>query len=216
MPHPIGAGQVEKSQKLHSDSAWIWLFEIEVGSSEVAFLTPYDEQVVFDGDTYQPFPMTVPTVPEAGTTNANSTTMTVHNVDDLLTNRLRDDELIGNKIRIRIVHEDHLSETDIIAHEATILGAESVREQAAIKFTIGARNWINKIFGRRFLRNRCHHSFGSSACGYNTSRAGSLQLCGRTFTDCEERGDDEETNGLLRLHPRRFGGFKGLPKQNRG
>lgn len=216
MPHNIGTGQVTESQLLHSSSAWIWLFEIEVGSSEVAFITPYDDSVTFDGDTYYPYPMTIPTIPESGTTNVATTTITVYNIDDMITNRLRDNELIGNKIRVRLVHEDHLSETDIIAHEATILGAESIREKEAVRFTIGARNWLNKIFGRRFLRNRCHHSYGGEACQYDTARSGALAACARTFVDCETHGDDEADNGLFRRHPLRFGGFRGMPKQNRG
>lgn len=216
MTKSIGAGQVTESHALHSTSAWIWLFEIEVGTSDVAFITPYDAEVVFDGDTYYPYPMTIPTVPESGTTNVATTTITVYNIDDMLTNRLRDNELLGNKIRVRLVHADHLSETDTVAHEATILGAESLRDQEAIRFIIGARNWLSKILGRRYIRNRCHHSYGSAACGYDIARSGALATCERTFADCDTHGDEEVADGLFRRHPLHFGGFRGMPKQNRG
>lgn len=216
MTRTIGSGQVQESQLPHNDKAWIWLFEVEVGTSEAAYITPYDAAVTFDGNTYQPYPMTVPTVPEAGTTNAVTATLTLFNLDDMITNRLRDNELLGNKLYIRLVHEDHLSETDVIAHEAVILGAEVVREKQAVKVTIGIRNWLALIFGRRFLRLRCHHVYGSDICGYDKDRTGALATCERTFSDCEAHGTDEANAGLFVLHPKRFGGFKGIPSQNRG
>jgi len=216
MARTIGSGQVQESQLPHNDKSWIWLFEVEVGTSEVAYITPFDTAVTFDGDTYQPFPMTVPTVPESGSTNAVTTTLTIFNLDDMLTNRLRDDQIIGNKLYVRLVHEDHLSETDVIAHEAVMLGAEVMREKQAVKITIGIRNWLNRIFGRRFMRNRCHHVYGSAICGYDKDRSGALATCARTFADCEAHGADEASVGLAVLHPERFGGFKGIPSQNRG
>lgn len=216
MPHSIGTGQLQESQLLHNDKAWVWLFEVQVGTTEVAYLTPYDQQIVFDGDTYYPYPIEVPTVPEAGTTNATTTTLKLFNIDDMITDRLRDDELMGNKIWIRLVHVDHLSETDVIAHEATILGAELEPGNAVASITIGIRNWLNKEFGRRFLRTRCNHVYGSAICGYDKDRAGALSTCKRTYADCVLHGDDEANVGMMRQHPKQFGGYKGIPKKNRG
>lgn len=216
MPHSIGPNQIEEAFKLHSTSAWIWLYEVHIGSSEVAYLTSYDEQVTFDGNTYYPYPMTDPTVPEAGTTNANTTTITVFNIDDMLTDRLRDKELQGQSLFIRLVHSDHLSETDIIAHETTILGAESIYNGKTVRFTVGIRNWLNQIVGRRFIRTKCHHEFGGPACGYDTERAGALSSCKLTYSDCEAHGVEEAAKGFRVLHPKRFGGFVGIPSTNRG
>lgn len=216
MPHDIGTGQEIEAYAKNNASPWIWLFEVEVGSSEVAHLTPYDAQVTWNGDTYYPYPMSVPTVPEGKATAQSQAQITVYQVDQMLTDRLRDRELVGNKIRVRLVHADNLSETDVIAHEMTILGASIVRDQRAVTFSVGTYNWLNKQPGRRFVRLRCHHVYGSDACGYDKDRSGALSTCERTYADCLTHGQDEASVGLFQYHPARFGGFPGMPRQNRG
>ena len=220
MPHDVGIGQVSESLTRNNSSPWAWLFEVHLGASEVAYLTPNNESVTYLGVTYYPYPMTVPTVPEEQGTVLAQLELTVYQIDSMLTDRLYAGEVVGQRCIARLVHLDHLTETDIIEHETAILGAEVMRESRSVTFTLGQASWLNKLVGRRFLRLRCHHVFGSSSCGYDTARSGALSTCSRLYSDgsngCVEHGDEEESLGLFRLHPARFGGFPGLPRQNRG
>lgn len=220
MAHDLTNGQIQESLLQGNASAWIWLFDVEVGASEIAYLTPFDASVSYGGQTYQPYPMTVPEMPEGKETAQQTAQLTVWNIAGELTARLRDDELIGNFVTIRLVHADHLSDTSGVAHRAKILGAAVSRERHSVTFTIGVHNWLVRALGRRVQRNRCDKVYGSDPCGYDTGRSGAMASCSKLFTDgsngCVEHGDDEESAGLYRLHPRLFGGFEALPKTNRG
>lgn len=219
MPHEIGDALQETTMR-NNPSAWVWLLEVQIGASEVAYLTPNNTAVAWGGNTYYPYPMTVPTVPEEQTTATEIIQLTVYQIDSMLTDRIRAGEIVGSKVYLRLVHLDHLSATDIIEHEATILGAEVTRADRAVTITLGSHPWLSRLIGRRFLRLRCWHVYGSDGCGYDTGRTGAMATCSRLYSDgsngCVEHGDEEAAAGLFRLHPARFGGFPGLPRQNRG
>lgn len=220
MPHTIGTGQASKQLTPNTAAQWIWLFDVEIGASEIAYVTPFDDQITWNGITYYPYPMSFPVVPESKATQQGVAQITVNNIDGFLTDRLRDEELLGNFITVRVVNSDHLSETDVISHRMRMLGASVSRDRRAITITVGNYNWLTKQPGRRFMRLRCHNVYGSAACGYDTARAGAMATCSRLYSDgsngCVEHGDDEAAAGLFRYHPLRFGGFPALPKQNRG
>ena len=217
---PLGSSSLTpETTKVSSTDRFIWIFEVEVGASEVIRVADDNSNVTWNGDTYYAYPMTVPKLKDSQGTETQTLELTLFNVDNLVTDRLRDGELLGKIVTFRLVHSSSLgsSSTYLIQREATILSADVQRQ--FVKLTLGGVNWLNKVLGRRFLRLRCHHVYGGPSCGYDIDRTGALATCDRTFAGsngCKVHGDDEETNGLARLHPLRFGGFPTIPKRNRG
>lgn len=65
----------------------------------------------------------------------------------------------------------------------------------------------------RYVAHRCRWPFGGQECGYIVNAVAAFTTCGKTVADCVARGDDERLRGLPVLHPRRFGGFPGIPRQ---
>ena len=219
MPHEIGTA-LEETTIRNNPTAWAWLFDVDIDDDQIAYLTTNNESVTWGGNTYLPYPMTVPTIPEEQSTASETIQLTVYQIDDLLTDYLRDGVVLGGRVVLRLVHLDHLSETSVIEHEATILGAEVARRNKTVTLTLGSHPWMSRLLGRRFLRLRCRHVYGSAACGFDVTRSGAMATCSRLYSDgstgCVEHGAEEAAAGLYQHHPARFGGFPGLPRQNRG
>ena len=217
MPITIGTGLQGEATKLHGSGSWLWLFEIDIDSSTVAYVTNHDSEVTWDGKTFSPWLIETPTVPESKSVDLGTVEITASDVDQVLSGYLRQGKLIGENVRIVIAHEDQLSETtDYVSRSMVVLGASANSTAGTVTFSVGVYNWASATSGRRFIRNRCQHVYGGTACGYDKDRSGALSTCDRTFADCQAHGDNESDAGLFSAHPQRFGGFPGMPKQNRG
>lgn len=210
----------DESVKLHADGATLWLFDVNIGASEILYIAANNENVTWNGRTYYAFPVATQAIPESSDVETPSISVTVANPDGSITDYLRDGSLVGQGVTIHIVHADHLGGSDEFAqYRGEILSAEVVVAESAVVFRIGATTWLQKKLGRRFARTKCWHVYGSDACGYDTTRAGALATCDQgldTANGCEVHGDDEESVGLVRLHPLRGGFFPGIPAANRG
>ena len=66
----------------------------------------------------------------------------------------------------------------------------------------------------RYVARRCRWQFGSDNCGYIINTGAAYTACNKTITDCTIRGADHLSRGLAVVHPGRFGGFPGIPKQS--
>lgn len=215
MPLDLGTNLSPEALKLHSTGAWIWLFDIPISTDEIFYLAHYDANVSWNSRTYYAYPIEAPSLQDAQGTQIPTIDLTVYQIDESITDRLKDGELQGQTVTMRLVHSDHLSDaTYYLERTAEVLSAQVYRDR--VVFTLGGANWLVKTMGRRFLRLRCHHVYGSDACGYDTARTGALSTCERTFADCVLHGTDESDAGLFAYHPMRFGGFKPLPRVNRG
>lgn len=221
MPRDVDYSYIEEARKPDADP-FITCFECNVGSSEVIRLTDYRTSVTWSGasKTFYPFPIELPTTPEDDDTAAKTFDIRVIDIHRELTNKLRDNELQGQELTIYRLHADQLALTDpMTSFTAKVQAAVVNRERGFVTFKLGAHNWLEVQIGRRYQRLRCWHKYGSSACGYDTDRSGAIATCDYTRdgdNGCTVHGDDEEDAGLFRAHPRFFGGFPGINRQNRG
>ena len=65
----------------------------------------------------------------------------------------------------------------------------------------------------RYVASRCRWEFGSGQCGYVVNAVAAYTTCPKTLSACIARGQDHAARGLPVLHPARFGGFPGIPRQ---
>lgn len=220
MPIAPDPSLITKSSLIADNTGWLWLCEIEIGTSEVGRVALNDADVTWNGSTWYAYPWSVPDVPEDTDTSAKTFRVAFANVDQILTDRLRDGEILNRAITFHLVHASHLSVTEpLMRREAEILAATIEPATGRVTLTCGALNWLSGTLGRRFLRLRCRHEYGGAACGYVTTRPGALATCDRTLdgaNGCTVHGDEEASVGLARLHPERFGGEPGIPRNNRG
>jgi hypothetical protein len=128
----------------------------------------------------------------------------------------------GNEVRVILVSSLDLDSGIAMIDERGQIVATSIKE-GAIGFEIGGANLFQLIFPQYiYSPDICKWGFGSTECGYNALAPGAgFSKCGITTSGtqvakpftlqaCQAVGDDEESNGLARLHPGRFGGEPGM------
>jgi phage-related protein len=202
-----------------------WLVELEVPSDPPTRyrITSGNESLSYGVSSigtpipYYPFPVAIGDLLEQKSGDLPEMTINVANISRELMPVLElYDGLEGAPVRIRLVNRAALDDPYAqIAVEAKVSRVR-VKEDVAI-FSIGTSNLTKVIFPKnRLLANDCLFRFGSAECGYPIPASptevigGGFSTCGRTFGECDIRGDDEVARSLPRLHPRRFDGCPGV------
>lgn len=124
--------------------------------------------------------------------------------------------LEGNYCRIYLVPETALG----IAHPNheyqrwDLLIAGALASDEAVTFRLERANFFSRQAPQdRYIAGRCRWEFGSPECGYIINDVAAFTSCPKTVDACVARGADHASRGLPVLHPRRFGGFPGIPRQ---
>lgn len=229
MPYAHSPQQLESILQQSGEAPWLWLLEIEVPSTSttkgVLRLAANDTPVTWgtfsDGTAkvYSPFPFQLGPVQSDNEGTIETMTIVASNVSREAESALQHfGGLIGEKARLHLVNADELD--SVVPYwfaEGDVLNASSNVSAATIE--IGQVNVQQYTFpGQRVSRGSCRHrnDYGGLLCGYNTLRVGSLQTCDFSLdgpNGCTVHGDDEVSAGLPRLHPLRWGGFKGVPRK---
>lgn len=216
---------------LRDGEPWIWLFEVEIPSSPKTRLrlARYTDPVSFGVDStgaaivYSPFGIAIGERRE--TVDGDIPTLAVEVANPSREIGLAIDQydgLVGAPVVIRIVHASDLANFQSqIEERAEVRRARVTGDRCT--FVLAAYALYRRPFPAwRYLAFNCRWQFGGPECGYAipASPGGTVgtgfATCGRTFTACDERGDDEVARSLTRQHPKRFGGFPGMRRQAGG
>jgi phage-related protein len=124
--------------------------------------------------------------------------------------------LEGNYCKVWLVSESGLLLThpnhEYQLWEFQVAGAYASNE--AVTFRLERANFFSRTTPQdRFVAGRCRWEFGGRECGYVVNSAALYTTCPKTLAGCVARGADHANRGLPVLHPRRFGGFPGIPRQ---
>lgn len=213
---PINPGNyAPEIEKLASAGVWVWLIDANITDSDVAYLTTNNESVTYNGQTYQPFPVAIPTFSADQTLDAARVEVTIPDPDQELTRRLKAGEIKGQTIAFRLCHLDLLSESPLLSFSGEVVATKRSFRKGIITLVVGSQNFLLRQMGRRWRRLRCDRVYKGPICLYR----GSLTSCDYTLTGangCEVHGADEASRGVKVYHPQQFGGAPGIPKENRG
>ena len=183
---------------LHTKYPWVYLFIVQITSTEAVYLTNHSEQIAYNSHKYNPFPVILSDAVESSKGNLESVTLTVSNTNRMMMAYMElHDALLNNEVQIYLVSR-------IDTSVAIDLGLYTITEAAANEdvatFVLGHYDFFSLKFPRnRFLRNRCHWVYKSTQCGY----AGGIGDCDKTL---------DGTNGCrVHVNEDRFGGFPGIP-----
>ena len=124
--------------------------------------------------------------------------------------------LRDQKVTIRVLSASDLeAPTPVIEETGEVQSCTMTSD--TITFRVSAQNLYRAKFPPYlFSKKACRWVFGSVECGYNVNASGAAYTeCGYTLEDCELRGDDEESRGIDRKHPERWGNCPGIPLQGR-
>lgn len=191
---------IAEKNKLNTTSAWLTLLQIYLPSGTVLYLVPNPAAVLFDSQTYTPFPCTVDTVKTDSRGGLSDVTVTVSNVDRSMSGFVETEDLRGAQVRILTVNSANLADPAAVASDEEYEITEiTITEEWAV-FRLGHSRLMQQRFPNgRFLRDNCRWIYKTAECGY----AGGLTTCDKIL---------EGSNGC-RAHSNqsRFGGFPGIP-----
>ena len=215
MPRPLDPEIIAEKNKL-AQAAWVWLADIQIANGQILYATSNNERLTYNGREYHPIArFKIGASTEENTGTPASRTITITNVNRVLGAMVRQARgLVGRPVALREVCPSHIDNPDAMSFEGfyTIKQAEGDRQE--ITLTLSLEDLANQLFPQGRMYRTCEHVFGGPKCGKQVA-LGSIKTCSNTFqgaNGCEAHGEDERLNGLEVIHPRRFGGFLGLPR----
>lgn len=163
------------------------------GAGSNLYFAESDQDVVFDGITYQRFPIGFDAVAENNRGETDRVRLTVSNVTRAIGGYLEIYDLRGKQVDIITVWLDTLADPDNKLVDTFYVDSYSVNESSAVFDLTGRMDVLTvSVPVRRYARNFCSWAFKSAECGYT----GGGSACNKTQQRCKELGNY-----------RRFGGF---------
>lgn len=231
MPITLPPSLRDPGEAPHARTDWIWLLELEVQKRTkvlppVVFrITTYPQLVSWPPSgsspptlSWYPYPFDATAIEEDQEGNLPAIDITLDNTFRTLMRYLHAGQgMEGNAAELRLINVAGLSGPLFPDQEErvwTFVIASAIASDQSITFRLEKPNMFQRrVPGERFSARRCRWRFGSDECGYPINAVAAFTTCAKTIPDCEARGDDEVVRRLPRLHPRRFGGFPGIPTQ---
>lgn len=193
------AALIEKN-KLATDSAWLILLEVTIGATTLK-LVANNEDILWNGDTWQAFPFELDTVGETGKGEIPAITVKVSNVTGEVQRLLEaNDGANGVPVVIRVINSKVTTTTPEL--ELSFVVESSTHDEQWITFRLtGANCLTRRVPRRRYLKNFCPFAYGGIECGVSAVTMAIYPACNRTSANCAERGNST-----------RFGGFPWMPE----
>ncbi len=192
---------IQEKNKLSGDGAWVVLLELSISGEDVIRLANNNEDVTWDGYTWQKFSFELDTIKEDGQGGLPSFTVKISNITREFTSLIDGhDGATDSEVIIRVVNSEILTETEPLFVDISRVISTSIQLDWIV-FTLGAQNPMQMLSPReRYLANHCRYKeFKGTKCGY----AGVDGTCDRTFSDCSTKGNSM-----------RFGGFPAITQGN--
>lgn len=232
MPISLPSSFVQQIEKPHGTSPLIWLVELELarpaGSGAVSTpglivrLCNHPQQITWPAGapsvtTWDPYSFAFSPIEQTSEGDLPQLELSVDNTTKTLMRYLHaGNGLEGNYCTIYLVPTSGLA-IAYPAHEyqrwdMQIAGAYASEE--AVTFRLEKANFFTRNSPQdRYVAGRCRWAFGSTECGYVVNAVAAYTTCPKTLGACIARGQDHAARGLPVLHPARFGGFPGIPRQ---
>tara|TARA_R110000737_G_C14593127_1_gene487893 strand:- start:513 stop:1187 length:675 start_codon:yes stop_codon:yes gene_type:complete len=211
--------------QLESELPFIWLYELQTPDDppQRYRVTNFTQRVYFGEDSsgnrlrYDPIPVVHGAVEENTEGALPSISITLGNVGSIMASTFDGaDGFVGMPFRISLVSSLELDNpAAAIINDGSVVSCSISSE--VITLSVSAFElYQQEAPAFLFSRRRCRFAYGTGSCGFDLAAAGiptALLACNGTIEACTERGDDEVSRSRPRLHPLRFGGFPGIPRQ---
>jgi len=212
----------EEAGKLHAPSPWVWLLEVEIPTSPPTRyrFASNPEAIVFDSQTYSPFPFRVGEVRQTADGDIPTIEVTIDNATLAIGHAIDEyDGLTGQPARLMLVNAADLANPLSRVEDLGEIQSASVSARS-VQIQIAAYSLYRLIIpAHRYVSRGCRWLFGSAECGYaiptsaTNAVGGGFNFCRKSLAQCRQRGEDEDARAVTVLHPKRFGGAPGIPRQ---
>jgi phage-related protein len=170
-----------------------------------------------NSETWYPFNFTFTPIEQNQEGDLPQIDLSIDNVSRTLMRYLHNgDGMEGNYAKLILVPANGLDiaypNHEFQQWDLQVAGAMASDE--AVTFRLERANFFTRQSPQdRYVASRCRWEFGGPECGYIVNQVAAYTTCPKTMDGCIARGLDHASRGLPVLHPRRFGGFPGIPKQ---
>lgn len=193
----------ESANKLEPESTTTWLLEIALpGGSEYIRITSNNESLVFDGNTYEPFPFEVPTDEQNADGNAGQIEISIGNVGGVWDEIMKSyNGLTDAVVRMYYGQTAFLATpSDWISQTLTVTSSQESGQR--INPSLTPRSIFNVSIPQTTLwRDNCPHTYKDQVtCKYS----GNLATCSQKYFG---------PNGCLaHENTKNFGGNPSIPR----
>lgn len=232
MPITLPASFKSEIERPHGSNTIDWFIELQltrpyksgevVVPSTIIRITSRHTETAWpagspSSETWHPWNFTFTPIEQNQEGDLPQLDLTVDNTTRTLMRYLHNgDGLEGNYATMFLVPANALA----IAHpnhefqrwDMQIAGAQATED--AVTFRLERANFFQRNAPQdRYIAARCRWEFGGTECGYVVNQVAAYTTCPKTIDACIARGADHASRGLPVLHPGRFGGFPGIPRQ---
>lgn len=217
------------SERPHARAPWVWLVDLEVEKrtktlpAVVLRFTSAAQNVTWppdptEGVTFYPLAFEMTDIEQTQEGDLPSVDLAIDNTARTLMRYLHAGRgFEGNRATVYLTHQEALTTPAYPNHQFVRFDfavASAVATEATVTMRLEQPNFFQiRVPSARFVARRCRWEFGGPECGYPITTAAAYTSCAKTIDDCIQRGMDEAFRNLPVLHPRRFGGFPGIPTQ---
>lgn len=199
---------IQESNKIASPNAWLWLLTVTLPDTSIVRLVKNNENITFDGNVYTKFNFNVQAGAETSKAAIPVWSIVFSNQSRIMgAFAEQQNGAVGSTVLIQRVNSGHLAESFVdLEFEFSVTSSSVIGQN--VTYNLGVPDLLGNRFPQwRYTARHCRFQFELDECAYPDKRAnpsddiftGSATDCGRTFSECTDRGN---TN--------RFGGHKGL------
>lgn len=173
------------------------LYEIKIDDNNILRFVSNNEIVTFNGNTYNPFPISHSEISENSSTEIETLQISVSNVSRFVQQFCKDNELRGKEVKIITVFKDKLNVSTAKIEDKYYIDSYEINEKTAI-FTVSTKFDVLGVSlpKRVFTKNSCKWKFKDGSCKYS----GNETSCDKTFESC-----------VTLNNVANFGGFPAIP-----
>lgn len=157
-----------------------------------------------------PVKLSVGAITQAGDASVSGVALTVSNAFGLSQLWLaQNDDLIDHRVSLLLLNVATLNDPEAsYAFPARVSGVQASMASVTVQLSGGDYGFA---VPKETITPSCRHVYRKAGCGFALDTDGAiLGPCVRTLEACELRGVLEVALEVTQLHPRRFGGFRGL------
>lgn len=199
MPRDLDStSRLEKNKKTNQPVFLYTIYDYD-GEENNLYFAEYDQNVIYDGQTYTKFPIAHEYIGENTQGQIDTVRVTLSNVSRLIQAYFENYDFRGKKVSIKMVWADQLGDPDAYIEDIYYIDSY-VAGQYNAEFVLTTKFDVLdlELPVRKYSRNYCAWKFKSGQCGYS----GGETECNRTLQRCRQLG-----NQL------RFGGFPSIPSR---
>lgn len=170
---PLIPALIAEKNKLATASAWLTLLQVHLPDGTILYRTPNPAAVVFDGQSYVPFPCRIDTVKTDSRGGLDDVQVHVSNVDRTISAYVEQQDLRGARVTMKIVNSANLADPSATAADEDYEITEINLTEEFVSFRLGHSRLLQQRFPNgRFLRDNCRWIYKTTECGFVDGFAG--------------------------------------------